>query len=173
MQKNNQNTLLGTLPIPKLILKMAPPAIVAQLVNLLYNIVDRIYIGHIPQVGKDALTGVGLCTPVLMFVTAFAMLASAGGAPRSAIAMGQGNKEEANRILGNCFTMLLIFAVGLTAGLLSFAQPLLQLFGASENTLPFALEIWRASSSGSILFMTPVLHIASSSSWNFGDVRTK
>ena len=153
MQKNNQNTMLGTLPIPKLILKMAPPAIVAQLVNLLYNIVDRIYIGHIPQVGKDALTGVGLCTPVLMFVTAFAMLASAGGAPRSAIAMGQGNKEEANRILGNCFTMLLIFAVGLTAGLLYFAQPLLQLFGASENTLPFALEYMRIYCCGSLFVL--------------------
>ena len=153
MQKNNQNTMLGTLPIPKLILKMAPPAIVAQLVNLLYNIVDRIYIGHIPQVGKDALTGVGLCTPVLMFVTAFAMLASAGGAPRSAIAMGQGNKEEANRILGNCFTMLLIFAVGLTAGLLYFAQPLLQMFGASENTLPFALEYMRIYCCGSLFVL--------------------
>lgn len=153
MKQTNQNTMLGTLPIPKLILKMAPPAIVAQLVNLLYNIVDRIYIGHIPQVGKDALTGVGLCTPVLMFVTAFAMLASAGGAPRSAIAMGQGNKEEANRILGNCFTMLLIFAVGLTASLFVFAQPLLQMFGASENTLPFAMEYMRIYCCGSLFVL--------------------
>ena len=102
------DTYLGTAPIPKLILKMAPPTIVAQLVNLLYNIVDRIYIGHIEGIGKDALTGVGLCTPILMIVTAFAMLASAGGASRSAIAMGQGKKEEADRILGNCFTLLLI-----------------------------------------------------------------
>lgn len=150
---DNRNTLLGTMPIPKLILKMAPPAIVAQLVNLLYNIVDRIYIGHIPEIGKTALTGVGLCTPVLMFVTAFAMLASSGGAPRSAIAMGQGNREEADRILGNCFSMLLIFAVALTAGLLIFAQPLLQLFGASENTLPFALEYMRIYCCGSIFVL--------------------
>ena len=153
MDKPNQNAILGTLPIPKLILKMAPPAIVAQLVNLLYNIVDRIYIGHIPEIGKDALTGVGLCTPVLMLVTAFAMLASSGGAPRSAIAMGQGNKEEADRILGNCFSMLLIFAVVLTAGLVIFAQPLLQLFGASENTLPFALEYMRIYCSGSLFVL--------------------
>lgn len=153
MEKNNRNTMLGTLPIPKLILKMAPPAIVAQLVNLLYNIVDRIYIGHIPQNGKDALTGVGLCTPVLMFVTAFAMLASAGGAPRSAIAMGQGNKEEAERILGNCFSLLLLFALGLTVALIAFAEPLLQLFGASVNTLPFALEYMRIYCCGSVFVL--------------------
>jgi putative MATE family efflux protein len=153
LEKNNRNTMLGTLPIPKLILKMAPPAIVAQLVNLLYNIVDRIYIGHIPQNGKDALTGVGLCTPVLMFVTAFAMLASAGGAPRSAIAMGQGNKEEAERILGNCFSLLLLFAVGLTVALIAFAEPLLQLFGASVNTLPFALEYMRIYCCGSVFVL--------------------
>ena len=95
---------MGTAPVPALILKMAPPTIIAQLVNLLYNIVDRIYIGHIEGIGATALTGVGLCTPILMLVTAFSMLASAGGAPRSAIAMGQGNKKEADRILGNCFT---------------------------------------------------------------------
>ena len=153
MKNSNQSTILGSLPIPKLILKLAPPAIVAQLVNLLYNIIDRIYIGHIPDIGKDALTGVGLCTPVLMFVTAFAMLASAGGAPRSAIAMGQGNREEADRILGNCFCLLLIFAATLTAGLLIFARPLLDLFGASENTMPFALEYMHIYCCGSLFVL--------------------
>ena len=153
MQNRNQNAILGTLPIPKLILKMAPPTIVAQLVNLLYNIVDRIYIGHIEGIGKTALTGVGLCTPILMIVTAFAMLASAGGASRCAIAMGQGNQEDANRILGNCMTLLLIFAAVLTILLVSFAEPLLMLFGASENTLPYALKYMRIYCCGSIFVL--------------------
>ena len=153
MDQKNQNAYLGTAPISKLILKMAPPTIIAQLVNLLYNIVDRIYIGHIEDIGATALTGVGLCTPILMLVTAFAMLASAGGASRSAIAMGQGNREEADHILGNCFTLLLIFAVFLTVTLLSFAQPLLLLFGASENTLPYALQYMRIYCCGSIFVL--------------------
>lgn len=153
MQNRNQNAILGTLPIPKLILRMAPPTIVAQLVNLLYNIVDRIYIGHIEGIGKTALTGVGLCTPILMIVTAFAMLASSGGASRSAIAMGQGNQAEANRILGNCMTLLLIFAAFLTVLLVAFAEPLLMMFGASENTLPYALRYMRIYCSGSIFVL--------------------
>ena len=154
MDNKNQNAYLGTLPISKLILKMAPPTIVAQLVNLLYNIVDRIYIGHIEGVGKTALTGVGLCTPILMLVTAFAMLASAGGASRSAIAMGQGNKEEADRILGNCMTLLLIFAAFLTVLLVAFAQPLLLMFGArAETTLPYALEYMRIYCCGSVFVL--------------------
>mgnify|MGYP003289768026 CR=1 FL=1 len=153
MDNQNRNAYLATLPIPKLILKMAPPTIVAQLVNLLYNIVDRIYIGHIEGIGKTALTGVGLCTPILMIVTAFAMLASAGGASRSAIAMGQGNQEEADRILGNCMTLLLIFAAFLTVVLLAFAEPLLLMFGASENTLPYALEYMRIYCCGSIFVL--------------------
>lgn len=147
------NSPLGTTPVPKLILKMAPPTITAQLVNLLYNIVDRIYIGHIEKIGATALTGVGLCAPILMLVTAFSMLASAGGAPRSAIAMGQGNKEEADRILGNCFTMLLIFAALLTAVLITFAKPLLLLFGASENTLPYALNYMTIYCCGSVFVL--------------------
>lgn len=153
MEKKTQNSHLGTTPIPKLILKMAPPTIIAQLVNLMYNIVDRIYIGHIEGIGAMALTGVGLCAPILMLVTAFSMLASAGGAPRSAIAMGQGNKKEADRILGNCFTMLLIFAVLLTTVLITFAKPLLLLFGASENTLPYALEYMTIYCCGSVFVL--------------------
>lgn len=154
LEKNNRNALLGTMPIPKLILKLAPPTIIAQLVNLLYNIVDRIYIGHIEGVGATALTGVGLCTPILMLVTAFAMLASAGGSARSAIAMGQGNKEEADRILGNCVTLLLIFAVTLTVLLIAFAEPLLLLFGArAETTLPYALEYMRIYCCGSVFVL--------------------
>ena len=102
---------MGSGNVKKLMLRLALPALVGQVVNLLYNIVDRIYIGHIPGIGGTALTGVGLFTPILMLITAFAMLAGAGGAPRAAIAMGQKDKERAEKIVGNCFTMLLIFAV--------------------------------------------------------------
>ena len=140
MASENRNTLLGTAPVPGLMLKMAVPAVVAQVVNLLYNIVDRIYIGHIPEVGDMALTGVGLCMPLMLFMNAFAMLAGSGGAPRAAIALGQGNKEEANNILGNCFTMLLLFALGITTVYTLAARPLLLLFGASESTLPFSMD---------------------------------
>ena len=95
---------MGSGSINKWMVRLAVPAILGQLVNMLYSIVDRIYIGHIPQVGADALTGVGLFTPILMLITAFAMLCGAGGAPRAAIAMGKGDKETAEKIVGNCFT---------------------------------------------------------------------
>lgn len=134
---------LGTAPVKKLMAQMAIPALVAQIVNLLYNIVDRIYIGHIPEIGGAALTGVGLFTPILMLITAFAMMAGSGGAPRAAIAMGAGHRERAEKILGNCFTVLLIFALVLT-GVFYFACPtLLRWFGASDATLPYALEYGR------------------------------
>ena len=118
----HKKTDMGTGSVKKLMLKMAVPALVGQIVNLLYNIVDRIYIGHIPEIGGAALTGVGLFTPILMLITAFAMLAGAGGAPRAAIAMGRGEKETAEKIMANCFTVLMILAVVLTAGLY-FAAP--------------------------------------------------
>ena len=134
---------MGTGSIGKLLAQLAIPAVVAQIVNLLYNIVDRIYIGHMPEVGADALTGVGLFMPILMLVNAFAMLAGAGGAPRAAIAMGQGDHDRAEKIMANCFTMLLIFAVVLTGAFYVSAPTLLKLFGASEVTLPYALSYAR------------------------------
>ena len=106
-----QNRDMGSGSIPKLLAQLALPAVVAQMVNLLYNIVDRIYIGHMPEVGASALTGVGLFTPILMLITAFAMLCGSGGAPRAAIAMGRGDDDAAEKIMGNCFTLLLILAV--------------------------------------------------------------
>ena len=102
---------MGVGSIKKWMLELAVPAVVAQVINLLYNIVDRIYIGHIPGIGALALTGVGLFTPILMLITAFALLAGAGGAPRAAIAMGEGNREKAEQIMGNCFAVLMILAV--------------------------------------------------------------
>ena len=101
---------LGSDNIGKLMFTLAVPAITAQLVNMLYNIVDRIYIGHIPEIGSAALTGVGICFPIIMLIMAFSSLVAMGGAPQAAIAMGQQNNEKAERILGNCFTSLLIVA---------------------------------------------------------------
>ena len=130
---------MGSGNIKKLLLQLMIPAVVAQVVNLLYNIVDRIYIGHIEGIGAAALTGVGLFAPILMLLNAFAMLIGAGGAPRTAIALGQGHKEEAEKIIGNSFTMLLFFAAVLTAAFYAAAPVLLRLFGASDTTLPYAL----------------------------------
>ena len=141
---------MGTGSVKKLMVKMAVPALVGQVVNLLYNIVDRIYIGHIPEVGGAALTGVGLFTPILMLITAFAMMAGAGGAPRAAIAMGQGDKERAEKIMANCFTVLLGFAVVLTAVFYFTCPALLRLFGASDTTLPYAVTYGRIYILGSV-----------------------
>ena len=145
---------MGTGSVKKLMVQMAVPALVGQVVNLLYNIVDRIYIGHLPEIGGLALTGVGLFTPILMLITAFAMLAGAGGAPRAAIAMGQGDKEKAEKIMGNCFAVLMILAVILT-GVFYFTCPtLLRWFGASDATLPYAVEYAQIYILGSIFVLT-------------------
>ncbi len=141
---------MGSGDVKKLLLQLMIPAVVAQVVNLLYNIVDRIYIGHIPGIGAAALTGVGLFTPILMLLNAFAMLIGAGGAPRTAIAMGQGDKEQAEKIIGNSFTMLMIFAVVLTIVFYAGAPALLRMFGASDTTLPYALAYSRIYILGSV-----------------------
>ncbi len=129
---------LGSDNIGKLMFTLAVPAITAQLVNMLYNIVDRIYIGHISEIGSAALTGVGICFPIIMLIMAFSSLVAMGGAPQAAIAMGQQNNEKAERILGNCFTSLLIVAAALTAMFLIFGEPILRAFGASDNTIGYA-----------------------------------
>ena len=144
---------MGTGSVKALMVQMAVPALVAQVVNLLYNIVDRIYIGHIPEIGGAALTGVGLFAPILMLITAFAMLAGSGGAPRAAIAMGEGRKDNAELILGNCFTLLLLLALVLTPVLFTLAPWLLRLFGASGNTLPYALDYGRIYILGSVFVL--------------------
>ena len=133
-----ENNPLGTAPIGKLLFSLAVPAITAQVVNMLYNIVDRIYIGHIPEIGTAALTGVGITFPIITLISAFSSLVAMGGAPRASIAMGEGNKKRAEQILGNCFTALLCVSVILTAVFLIFQQPILWAFGASENTIGYA-----------------------------------
>lgn len=144
---------MGQGSVGRLMLQMAVPAVVAQVVNLLYNVVDRIYIGHMEGVGGTALTGVGLFTPVLMLLTAFAMLCGSGGAPRAAIAMGKGDREGAERILGNCFSLLLILSVLLTVVFYYAAEPLLWLFGASEKTIGYALQYGRIYILGSVFVL--------------------
>lgn len=151
MAQNRQD--MGSGPVKPLLLQLMIPAVVAQVVNLLYNIVDRIYIGHIEGIGAAALTGVGLFAPILMLLNAFAMLIGAGGAPRTAIALGQGNKDEAEKIIGNSFIMLLFFAVVLTAGFYAGAPALLRLFGASDATLPYAVAYGRIYILGSVFVL--------------------
>lgn len=135
---SSNSEFLGRDPIGKLLWKLSIPAIAAQLINLLYNLVDRIYIGHIPEEGALALTGVGVCMPVIMIVTAFAALVSNGGAPRASMAMGRGDRETAEKILGNSFVLQIVISVILTVVLLLCNRQLLLVFGASENTIPYA-----------------------------------
>lgn len=136
MEKNNQ--YLGTEPLGKLLFKLAVPSVVAQIINMLYNIVDRIYIGHMPEGGSLALTGLGVCMPIIMVVSAFAALVSMGGAPRASIAMGRGDNSAAERILGNCFILQIIISAILTPALLIWDRDLLLAFGASTDTIGFA-----------------------------------
>lgn len=150
----SDTTNLGEGSIPSLLAKLAIPAVVAQVVNLLYNIVDRIYIGHIPEIGASALTGVGLFTPILMLINAFAMLAGSGGAPRAAIYMGKKDNNTAEKIVGNCFSFLMICAVFLTAVFYITAPKLLVLFGASSVTLSYAVSYARIYVLGSVFVLT-------------------
>ena len=144
---------MGSGSVKKLLLKLAIPAVLGQLVNLLYNIVDRIYIGHIPEIGASALTGVGLFAPLLMLITAFAMMMGSGGAPLAAISMGKQDNDHAEKIMANCFTVLLIFAVVLTGSLYFLAPTLLRFFGASDVTLPYAVAYGRIYILGSVFVL--------------------
>lgn len=150
---NQDKNKLGEGSVGKLLFRLALPAIVAQLVNLLYNMVDRIYIGHIPQSGDLALTGLGLCFPVLMIVTAFAQLIGGGGAPLVAIHMGKGEKEEAEKILGSGVAMLTVIALVITVLLLFTTEPVLRLFGASDQTLPYAEDYLKIYVVGTIFVL--------------------
>ena len=137
MQATKDNRL-GTENITRLMISLAIPSVLAQIVNVLYNIVDRIYIGRIPGVGAVALTGVGVTFPIITIISAFSGFASGGGAPLAAIALGQGDRKRAERILGNCVSMLLFFTVILMAFFFVFQKPLLYVFGASDNTIGYS-----------------------------------
>ena len=153
MNSKSNTQAMETEKVPRLLAQLAIPAVVAQVINLLYNIVDRIYIGHISGVGAAALTGVGLFTPILMLINAFAMLAGSGGAPRAAIFMGKKDNKTAEKILGNCFALLIVMAVALTAIFFIFAPQLLTLFGASDKTLPYGVAYARIYILGSIFVL--------------------
>ena len=150
MSNQNKNDFLGIEPLGRLLFRLALPTITAQIINLLYNLVDRIYIGHMDGVGDLALTGVGVCMPLIMIVSAFAALVSSGGAPRASIFMGQGDKDAAERTMGTCFTLQCVISVILTSVLLIFHRPLLLAFGASENTIKYAAEYMQIYSIGTI-----------------------
>lgn len=153
MQNQNNTNPMETGSIPKLLAQLAIPAVVAQVINLLYNIVDRIYIGHIPGIGAAALTGVGLFAPILMLLNAFAMLVGSGGAPRAAIAMGKKDHDTAEKIVGNCFTLLTGLAVILTVLFYISAPTLLKLFGASSATMSYATAYARIYILGSFFVL--------------------
>lgn len=136
----NNKEFLGTAPVGRLLFKLSIPTVIAQLINMLYNIIDRIYIGHMPGNGSLALTGVGVCMPIIMIVTAFAALVSSGGAPRASIFMGKQDAESAEKTLGNCFSLQIIISLVLTIILLIWNEQLLLAFGASENTIGYAAD---------------------------------
>ncbi|PTY39948.1 MATE family efflux transporter [Brachyspira hampsonii] len=147
---NSKSNDLANKPVGKLLFQLALPAIAAQIINVLYNVVDRMYIGHIPNIGAMALTGVGVTMPVIMAVSAFAYLISMGGSPRASIMMGRQDYNKAEEIVGNCAMTLIIISVTLTIILLLFSRPLLMIFGASENTIIYALRYLRIYSIGTI-----------------------
>ena len=151
--KQDISKQMATAPVWSLIIKLSIPAILAQIVNLLYNVVDRVYIGHMGDAGTTALTGVGLCVPVITLISAFTMLVAQGGAPRAAIEMGKGDIKKAEKILGNCFVLLVSFAIVLTILFMVFGEKLLMFFGASEDTIVYALPYMQIYSAGSIFVM--------------------
>lgn len=147
---NEDKDFLGKEPVGKLLLKLALPTVTAQIINMLYNIVDRIYIGHIPEIGEAALTGVGVCMPLIMIVTAFSAFAAYGGAPRASIYMGQGDHDSAEKTLGNCFAVQFIISVLLTVALLLWNRDFLMAFGASDKTIGYGVEYMNIYAIGTI-----------------------
>ena len=147
---NEEKDFLAKEPVGKLLLKLALPTVAAQIINMLYNIVDRIYIGHIPDVGALALTGVGVCMPLIMIVSAFAAFVGYGGAPRASIYMGQGDHDSAEKTLGNCFSVQVLISVLLTIVLLLWNRDFLMAFGASENTIEYGVNYMNIYAIGTI-----------------------
>lgn len=144
------NEKLGTAPVGKLLFKLSIPAIFAQIVNVLYNLVDRIYIGHIKNIGATALTGVGIAMPIIMIISAFAALAAMGGAPRASIFMGKKDHESAEKTLANAFTLLVIISIVLSTIVYFNLDKLLILFGASKNTIFYAKDYMKIYILGTI-----------------------
>ena len=140
MKMEKDNNLLAAAPVPKAFFRLAIPAVAAQLINILYNLVDKMFIGHIPGIGKQALAGVGVTAPVILAISSFAALVSMGGAPKASIFMGKGDDKQAEKVMGSCTWMLLILSVALTGVMLIFGKTILRLFGASEDTIIYATD---------------------------------
>ena len=151
--QNQSENILGTAPIGPLMLRLAVPSVVAQLVNMLYNVVDRIFIGHIPEVGDLALTGVGIVFPICTLMIAFAAFAGAGGAPLAAISLGEGNKPKAERIMGNSFIMLIVIGVLVTTFFSIYLEPILYAFGATDNLIQYSMDYARIYLLGTIFVL--------------------
>ena len=134
------NAVLSEMPIGKAFVRLAAPAIAAQLINITYNIVDKMYIGHIPGAGSDALAGVGVTAPVIFAISTFAALVSMGGAPKASIYMGEGNTEAAEKVMGSCTWLLIVLSILLTAVMLIFGEPICRVFGASDTTIPYSVQ---------------------------------
>ena len=147
---NQDKDFLGREPIGRLLLKLAFPTVAAQVINMLYNIVDRIYIGHISDIGAMALTGVGVCMPMIMIVSAFAALVAYGGAPRASIFMGRKDTDSAEKTLGNCFIVQIAISIVLTAALLIWNRDFLMAFGASENTIEYSVRYMNVYAIGTL-----------------------
>ena len=146
----NDNHLLAAMPVPKAFFRLALPAVAAQLINILYNLVDKMFIGHIPGVGKQALAGVGVTAPVILAISAFAALVSMGGAPKASMFMGKGEYEQAEKVMGSCTWMLMVLSILLTGIMLVFGKSILQLFGASEDTIVYAVDYMNIYSLGTL-----------------------
>ena len=140
---NDHSNILETMPIGPLFIKLAIPAVLSQLINILYNLIDKMFIGHMKVGGAQALAGLGVTTPVILFLSAFASLVSMGGAPKAAIALGKNQKESAEKIMGSCTTFLLIISIFLTIGMLLWGKYILLFFGASQNTINYAIDYMR------------------------------
>jgi len=151
--QNQSENILGTAPIGPLMLRLAIPSVVAQLVNMLYNVVDRIFIGHIPEVGDLALTGVGIVFPICTLMIAFAAFAGAGGAPLASISLGEGNKPKAERIMGNSFIMLIVIGVLVTTFFSIYLEPILYAFGATDNLIQYSMDYARIYLLGTIFVL--------------------
>lgn len=150
MSQTQDKDLLGVQPVGKLLFKLALPTVTAQIINMLYNVVDRIYIGHIPEIGDKALTGVGVCMPLIMIVTAFAAFVGYGGAPRASIFMGKGDMDSAEKTLGNGFVLQIVISLLLTVALLIWDRDFLLAFGASSDTIEYGVGYMNVYALGTI-----------------------
>lgn len=147
---NPRDHMLATMPVPRAFWRLALPAVAAQLINILYNLVDKMFLGRIPGTGEQALAGVGVTTPVILAISAFAALVSMGGAPKASIFLGHGDREQAERVMGSCTWLLLLLSLFLTGLMLVFGRPLLLLFGASQETIGFAVDYMKIYCLGTV-----------------------